>query len=80
MAPTISGGPYTSWDNYIRRLYEARGTIDKTTPGNQTLQAYYNNITETTGTTISSFSDTLLPQFDSLAHHRPKRPLRWRTI
>ena len=63
---TISGGPYTSWDNYIRRLYAARGVQDKNTPGNQTLQAYYNNITQTTGTKVSTFNDTLLPTFDAV--------------
>jgi len=39
-SPRPSGGIYTSWENFLRRQYLARGGISKSSAGNNTLNIY----------------------------------------
>ena len=59
---TIPGGDYVSYADYQTRQYAARGGVSGTSPGNLTLEAYYDNFV--TSTPAGSFSDTLITTLD----------------
>jgi hypothetical protein len=60
----ISGGNYTSYDNFIRRTYIARGATSGVTAGNALLDKYYTNITGKSPVDVK-FNTTLVDDIDS---------------
>ena len=58
------GGVYTSYEDYIRRLYIARGSVSGNTAGNAVLTDYYTKLTGRTPAP-SQFSDQLLTDVDN---------------
>jgi hypothetical protein len=58
-----SGGPYVSFEDFLRRVYIGRGFQDVSSPGNVTLQAILKNVTGSTKPAI--FNQSLLDLLDS---------------
>ena len=62
-AQSQSGGAYSSFENYIRRLYQARNFGNFDSVGNDTLAAMFTNITGVTKPV--SFGNSLISDIDS---------------
>lgn len=58
-----SGGDYTSFEDYLRRVYIGRGFTDVSSLGNVTLQAILKNVTGSTKPAI--FNESLLDLLDT---------------
>jgi hypothetical protein len=58
-------GAYTSFQNYISRIYQARNFSNAETPGNDYARTVQNNITGRTDTTNFTFSDARISIFDN---------------
>ena len=63
--PPSSGGSYTSYEDFIRRQYVARGAPDQVTAGNNILRSYYTAITTKTSAKSLAFTGSLLTDIDS---------------
>lgn len=63
-----TGGAYTSYDNFIRRQYEARGAVSRSTPGNPTLDIYMDAFTEESALGVP-FSEELITILDRSVHN-----------
>jgi hypothetical protein len=64
----VSGGVYTSFEDYLRRTYTARGSVSGNTAGNAILNSYYNAIQTGTGKTAAAnmqFSDQVIADIDA---------------
>lgn len=59
------GGVYTSFNDYIRRLYIDRGAPSGNTAGNALLNAYYNEVTGKTAAANMQFSDAIITDIDA---------------
>ena len=64
-AAADGGGVYTSFNDYVRRLYIARGSPSGNTPGNALLNAYYNAVTGKTASASMQFSDQIITDIDA---------------
>lgn len=64
-AAADGGGVYTSYENYIRRLYIARGAVTGNTPGNAVLNDYYARLTGKTPAANMQFSDQIMTDIDA---------------
>ena len=61
------GGVYTSFTDYVTRIYVARGSVSGNTAGNSVLNAYYNAVQQGTGKTAPAnmqFSDQIIADID----------------
>ncbi len=63
--PTDAMGVYTSFENYIRRTYTARGFMDVETPGNAYAQTAINKITGGSLSGTYTFSSSLITALDN---------------
>jgi hypothetical protein len=59
-----TGGAFTSYENYIRRQYVARGAPDLVTNGNNILRSYYTAITTQPSSASQKFNGALLSAVD----------------
>ena len=64
-AAADGGGVYTSYEDYIKRLYIARGSVSGNTAGNAVLNDYYAKLTGKTPAANMQFSDTILTDIDA---------------
>jgi hypothetical protein len=64
-APTDGQGVYTSWENFVKRGYQARGAVSTSTPTNPLWRAYYAAITGKQAPTNQVFNDALIADIDS---------------
>lgn len=64
-ADPVTGGDYTSFDNYVRRLYTARNFQDTDTAANRLAREYQNAICARTDTTNFNFTDARNDLFDN---------------
>ena len=64
-AATDGGGVYTSFNDYVRRKYIERGSVDTTAPGNALLESYYTKVTNRAATPGMQFSNTIINDIDS---------------
>lgn len=62
---SVAGGDYTSFEDYIRRTYAARGFADTDTTGNAYSRTVQNNITARTDTAAFNFSDSRITFYDN---------------
>ena len=60
----VSGGVYTSYNDFLRRLYIARGSVSGNTAGNAVLNDYYLRFTGKTATPNMQFSDAIMTDLD----------------
>ena len=65
-AAADGGGVYTSYEDYIRRLYIARGSVAGNTAGNAVLNDYYAKLAGKTPAANMQFSDTILTDIDAM--------------
>ncbi|MEA2710263.1 MAG: hypothetical protein QOF78_2864 [Phycisphaerales bacterium] len=65
-ATTDGGGVYASYEDFIRRLYIARGSVSGNTAGNAVLNDYYLKLTGKTPAANMQFSDTIMTDIDAL--------------
>jgi hypothetical protein len=65
-AAADGGGVYTSYEDYIKRLYLARGSVSGNTAGNAVLNDYYLRLTGKTAPANMQFSDQILTELDTL--------------
>ena len=65
VAPSDGQGVYTSWENFVKRTYQARGAVSLSTDTNPTWKAYYKNITNKDAATNQKFNDALITDIDS---------------
>jgi hypothetical protein len=65
-AATDGGGVYTSYENYIRRLYVERGSVSGNTAGNAVLNDYYTRLAGKTPAANMQFSDQILTDLDTI--------------
>jgi len=72
IAPS-SGGTYTSYEDFIRRQYVARGAPDQVTTGNNILKIYYNAITGKAAPKSFNFTGSLLTDVDSFQSPIPTK-------
>jgi hypothetical protein len=63
--PTDGQGVYTSFDDFVRRDYAARGFGDVGTPGNSYSQTVENNIDSTSVTGSFTFGTKQIDAFDA---------------
>jgi hypothetical protein len=61
-AAAQTGGQYTSFDNFIRRQYVARGAVDQESPGNPTLGIYMTALDA--GAVTTPFSEAIVDTLD----------------
>lgn len=61
----VTGGDYTSFENYVRRIYAARNFDNSNTTGNPLALQVKNNIRQTNETAAVVFSTTPIDQFDN---------------
>jgi hypothetical protein len=59
------GGIYTSWLDYDKRAYIARGSVDTSTNGNALLNTYYTNLTGKTASANMKFSNSVINDVDA---------------
>ena len=59
------GGVYASFNDFVRRGYIERGSIDNTAPGNALLEQYYTAVTNKPATTGMLFSTSIISDIDS---------------
>ncbi len=59
------GGVFTSWLDYDRRNYIARGSVDTTSPGNALLNEYYTNLTGKTPSANMKISTQIIDDVDA---------------
>jgi hypothetical protein len=64
-AASDGGGVYTSFEDYLRRIYIARGSVSGNTAGNALLNDYYTKVTGKTATANMQFSDTIINDVDA---------------
>jgi hypothetical protein len=64
-AAADGGGVYTSFEDYIKRLYIARGSVSGNSPGNAVLNDYYAKLTGKTPAANMQFSDSILADLDA---------------
>jgi hypothetical protein len=62
---SVTGGNYTSFDDFVQRQYKARGSVAQNTVGNSLLNQYYTAITTKKATANMQFSTTLINDVDS---------------
>src|SRR5262249_14735168 len=55
-----NGGVYTSWLDYDKRAYLARGSVDTSSTGNDLLNTYYHNLTGKTASANMKFNNTVI--------------------
>lgn len=65
-AAADGNGVYTSYENYIRRLYVARGSVSGNTAGNAVLNDYYARLTGKTPSANMQFSDQVMTDIDAI--------------
>ena len=71
------GGVYTSYYDFIRRLYIARGSVNGNTAGNAILNDYYAKFTGRTAATNMQFSDQIMTDIDAFNNYiRPREAVR----
>jgi hypothetical protein len=63
--PTDGGGIYTSFENYVRRIYVARNFGDTDTTGNSYARTVQNNITLRSDSSNFTFSDSRITFYDN---------------
>jgi hypothetical protein len=61
----VSGGVYTSFSDFLRRSYIARGSVSGNTAGNAILNAYYAKFTGKTPAANMQFSDQVMTDIDN---------------
>ncbi|HEV2293142.1 MAG TPA: hypothetical protein VGR35_04755 [Tepidisphaeraceae bacterium] len=59
----VPGGQYTSYENYLRRQYEARGGVNGESPANQTVDDYIGAFTPGVNTPV--FNQELIERLDA---------------
>ena len=64
-AAADGGGVYTSYNDYIRRIYIERGSVSGNTAGNAILNAYYAAVTGKTPAANMQFSDQIMTDIDA---------------
>ena len=64
-SPGDGKGVYTSFENFTRRPYEARGAVSQATDTNPTAAAYYLGMTGKTMPAAQKFNDALIADIDS---------------
>jgi hypothetical protein len=64
-AAADGNGVYTSYENYLRRLYIARGSVAGNTAGNAVLNDYYAKLTGKTPAANMQFSDQVMTDIDA---------------
>jgi hypothetical protein len=62
--PSDGHGPYTSYQDFIRRTYLARGFSDFASTSNNVVTSTYRNITADTTSTVT-FNDTIITLLDA---------------
>jgi hypothetical protein len=65
VTPSDGGGVYKSFNDYIKRLYIARGSPSGNSPGNALLNSYYNTVTGKTAAANMQFSDSIITDIDA---------------
>jgi hypothetical protein len=61
----VSGGNYTSYDNFVRRYYLSRGAVSGNSPGNDLFNKYYTAITGAAAPASLGFGEGVLTTFDN---------------
>lgn len=61
----VTGGVYTSFDDYTRRSYIARGAVSGNTPGNAVLRDYYTRTTGKAAPANMTFNDSIIADVDT---------------
>ena len=64
-AASDGGGVYTSFNDFMRRRYIARGSVSGNTAGNAVLNAYYQAVTGKTPAANMQFSDAIITDIDA---------------
>ncbi|HYO08558.1 MAG TPA: hypothetical protein VER17_06260, partial [Tepidisphaeraceae bacterium] len=54
-----------SWDDYVQRVYKARGAVSQNTAGNALLNSYYKALTNKDAPANLQFSTSLINDIDS---------------
>jgi hypothetical protein len=63
------GGVYTSYEDYLRRLYIARGSVSGNTAGNAVLNDYYVKLTGKSLPSNLQFSDQIMTDIDQFNNY-----------
>jgi hypothetical protein len=64
-APSDGQGNYTSWENFVKRGYLARGAMSQSTATNPLWRTYYKSITGKDAPVSQVFNDALIADIDS---------------
>jgi hypothetical protein len=70
---TVSGGNYSSYDDFIRRQYVARGAVSGSSVGNALLNKYYTAITGAAAPAGLAFNESLIQTVDSFQSPIPTK-------